>query len=126
MILYVSEPFSAIGSEFVVHASGVYDSWGNEVPSWSSAMFNLYDLVAPQLVSTSATVDSCLRVVFNEPMSPATATNPDNYSFQDYWGTTRLLHAYLVRLPQRQHLVLHFNTANLLPTSPCSRSRQRT
>ncbi len=117
VILYVSEPFSAIGSEFVVHASGVYDSWGNEVPSWSSAVFNLYDLVAPQLVSASATVDSCLRVVFNEPMSPATATNPDNYSFQDYWGTTPAAsHAYLVRLLNDSTFVLHFNTANLLPT----------
>lgn len=113
--LYVSESFSAIGSEFVVHASGVYDSWGNEVPSWSSAAFNLYDLVPPQLVSASATVDSCLRVIFNEPMSPATATNPDNYSFYDYWGTPVASHAYRARLLNDSTFVLHFNTANLLP-----------
>lgn len=114
--LYVSEPFSAIGSEFVVHASGVYDSWGNEVPSWSSVTFNLYDLVPPQLVSASATIDSCLRVVFNEPMSPATATNPNNYSFYDYWGTPVASHAYRARLLNDSTFVLHFDTANLLPT----------
>jgi hypothetical protein len=113
--LYVSEPFSGIGSEFVVHASGVYDSWGNEVPSWSSAAFNLYDLVPPQLVSASATIDSCLRVVFNEPMSPATTTNPNNYSFYDYWGAPVASHAYRARLLNDSTFVLHFDTANLLP-----------
>jgi len=115
VILYVSEPFSAIGSEFVIHASGVYDSWGNEVPSWSSAAFNLDDLVPPQLVSASATIDSCLKVVFNEPMSPATATNPNNYSFYDYWGNPVASRAYRARLLNDSTFVLHFNTMNLLP-----------
>lgn len=114
--LYVSESLSSIGSEFVIHASGVYDSWGNEAPSWSSVTFNLYDLVPPRLVSASATIDSCLRVVFNEPMSPATATNPNNYSFYDYWGNPVASHAYRARLLNDSTFVLHFDTANLLPT----------
>ena len=114
--LYVAEPFTAVGSEFVVHASAVFDSWGNEVPSWSSVTFDLNDLVAPQLVKASATSDSCLCVVFNEPMSPATTTNTNNYSIHDYRGTPVASHAYWARLLNDSTVVLHFDAANLLPT----------
>jgi hypothetical protein len=49
-------------------------------------------------------------------MSPATATNPNNYSFYDYWGTPVASHAYRARLLNDSTFVLHFDTANLLPT----------
>ncbi len=111
--LYTAQPLS--GAQYVVSAPGVRDLWANAVPSWSSAAFSSADNVPPQVVSAVAPFDSLLTVVFNEAVSPATATNPNNYRIYRY-GTLVPSYAYRAVITEPRRVVLSFNNLNLLPT----------
>lgn len=113
-MLYTSQPLVA-GAQYIVRAPGVFDPWGNVVPSWSTAVFSSDDHDPPQVVSASASVDSLLTIVFNEPVSPATATNPNNYRIYRY-GTLVPSYAYRATIVEQKRVVLSFDNMNLLPT----------
>ena len=113
--LYTSQPFIA-GARYVVRAPGVYDPWGNAVPSWSTAEFSSTDPGPPRVVRASTTVDSLLTIVFNEPVSPATATNPNNYRiYRD--GDLVPSYAYRAVVVEQSLVVLSFDNLNLLPSA---------
>ncbi len=112
--LYTSQPLIS-GAQYVVRAPGVYDPWGNAVPSWSTAVFSSIDSDPPQVVSASASADSLLTIVFNEPVRPATATNPNNYRIYRY-GTLVPSYAYRAVIAEPKRVVLSFDNLNLLPT----------
>jgi hypothetical protein len=112
--LYTSQPLIA-GAQYIVRAPGVFDPWGNAVPSWSTAVFSSDDHDPPQVVSASTFVDSLLTIVFNEPVSPATATNPNNYRIYRY-GTLVPSYAYRAIIVEQKRVVLSFDNLNLLPT----------
>ncbi len=113
--LYTSQPFTA-GVQYVVRAPGVRDPWGNAVPHWSTAAFSTADHNPPRLVSASTLFDSLLTVVFNEPVSPATAANPNNYRIYNN-GLLVASYPYRAILAEGNRVVLSFAGLNLLPTA---------
>lgn len=114
-VLYTSQPLATGGRKYIVHAAGVYDSWGNAVPSSSATAFVTVDRDPPRLASASATVDSLLTVVFNEAVSPATAANPDNYRIYNN-GVLVTCFPYRATLVADNRVVLSFGSTCLIPT----------
>jgi hypothetical protein len=113
--LFTSQPLVA-GARYIVRAPGVWDPWGNAVPSWSTAEFSSVDPGPPRVVRASTTVDSLLTIVFSEPVSPATATNPNNYRiYRD--GVPVPSYAYRAVVVEQSLVVLSFDNMNLLPSA---------
>jgi hypothetical protein len=112
--LYTPEP-CVPGRKYVVRATGVCDLWGNAVPSWSTAEFVRADHEPPRVSSASAATDSLLTVEFNEPVSHATATNPNNYHIYRN-GILAGCVPYRATQVAQNRVVLSFAGLNLLPT----------
>lgn len=78
----------ATSTLYTLQVSNVSDIAGNTIVSGSSSTFTYtQDATAPSLTSAAATSTSQLDVTFSEPVDPASAQTPSNYSVDNSIGT---------------------------------------